>query len=240
MTALSLRPLQHAAADLEELAERDAHRQLVVAGLLDVARHGEDHGAARIRHAHLGEPLGALAQDRGHRGERERVVDRRRLAVQAEVRRERRLEARLAGLALERLEERRLLAADVRAGAGDGMQVEVDAGALDVLAEEPGRIGFRERRLEPRIGLREELAADVVVADGRAHGVAADRHALDHRVRVEAQDVAVVAGARLALVRVADDVLLAGGAARHEAPLHAGREARAAAALAGPRPSPPR
>src|SRR5690606_4718597 len=42
-------------------------------------------------------------------------------------------------------------------------------------------------------------------------------------------DVAVLGGARLGLVRVAQDVLLA-VVLRHEAPLQAGREARAAAA----------
>src|SRR5690606_6881868 len=56
------------------------------------------------------------------------------------------------------------------------------------------------------------------------------RHALDEGMRVVTQDVAVVAGAGLALVGVAHHVFLAGGVARHEAPLHAGRKARAAAA----------
>src|SRR5690606_336639 len=45
-----------------------------------------------------------------------------------------------------------------------------------------------------------------------------------------AQDVAVVARAGLALVRVADEVLLHRRLARHERELHTGREARAAAA----------
>ena len=49
-------------------------------------------------------------------------------------------------------------------------------------------------------------------------------------MRVVAQDVAIVAGAGLALVRVAHEVLLHRRVARHEAPLHAGRESRAAAA----------
>ena len=49
-------------------------------------------------------------------------------------------------------------------------------------------------------------------------------------VRVVAQDVAVLERARLALVGVADDVLVAGELLRHEAPLEPGREARAAAA----------
>src|SRR5690606_27712736 len=74
-----------------------------------------------------------------------------------------------------------------------------------------------------------ELAAQVVVTHGRAGGIAGDRHALDHRMRVVAQDVAVLAGARLGLVGVAEDVLLH-LALGHEAPLQPGREARAAAA----------
>ena len=48
-------------------------------------------------------------------------------------------------------------------------------------------------------------------------------------VRVVAQDVAILAGARLGLIRVAQDVLLA-VVLGHEAPLQAGREARAATA----------
>ncbi|MNV59202.1 hypothetical protein D3C71_1516120 [compost metagenome] len=71
---------------------------------------------------------------------------------------------------------------------------------------------------------------DVVVADRDAHGVSRDGHAFDHDVRVEHQDVAVLAGTGLALVRVAHQVLLAGELARHEAPLQARGETRAAAA----------
>src|SRR5262249_57059701 len=50
------------------------------------------------------------------------------------------------------------------------------------------------------------------------------------RVRVVAQDVAVVAGARLALIRIAHQVLLYRRVARHEAPLGAGGKSRAPAA----------
>ena len=98
------------------------------------------------------------------------------------------------------------------------------------LPSKPGRVRFFERRFEARDRLGHELAADVVVGDGRADRVALEREALDERVRVVAQDVAVVAGAGLALVGVADEVLLHRRRARHEAHLHAGREARAAAA----------
>src|SRR5207249_11476650 len=135
------------------------------------------------------EPGRTLAQNGRHGGEAERVVDGGGRAVQAEIRRERRLEARLAGLALERVEQRRLLAADVGAGADEGVQVEVDAAPQQVLAEQPRRIGLRERRLEARYRLAEKLAANVVVGHRGVGGVAGDRQALDEGVGVVAQDV---------------------------------------------------
>src|SRR5262249_44395398 len=55
-----------------------------------------------------------------------------------------------------------------------------------------------------------------------------DRHALDQRMRVVAEDVAILERAGLALVGVADEVLVACVLLRHEAPLEPGREARAA------------
>src|SRR5882672_2249798 len=224
----------HAAGEREQLPERDAKRHFEIAGPCDVARNGKDQRATGILRAEPREPCRTLAQDRRHRRVALRVVDGGRLAVQTGGRREWRLEAGLAGLALERFEEAHFLAADIRASAYETVQIEVDTRALDALAEESGLVGFLERGFEARDGFAQELAANVVVANARAHRVAADRHALDDRVRVVAQDVAVVAGAGLALVRIADDVLVARSITRHEAPLHAGRKARAApAAQAG-------
>ena len=65
-----------------------------------------------------------------------------------------------------------------------------------------------------------------VVADGGAHRVTGDCHALDDRVRVEPQDVAILEGARLALVRVTGEVFVAGERTGHEAPLQTGGETR--------------
>ena len=52
-----------------------------------------------------------------------------------------------------------------------------------------------------------ELAADIDVAGVRAHREAGDQAAFDQLVRVVAHDVAVLAGARLALVGVDDEVV---------------------------------
>src|SRR5690606_28284022 len=75
----------------------------------------------------------------------------------------------------------------------------------------------------------EDFAVDVVVADADAHGISGDGHALDHDVRIEAQNVAVFESAGFAFVGIAYQVLLAGQVARHEAPFETGRKARTAA-----------
>ena len=77
------------------------------------------------------------------------VVDDRRLAEEADLDRERRLVARLAALALDRLEERRLLAADVGAGAAAELDVEGEAGAEDVRPEEAGAACGVDRVADP-------------------------------------------------------------------------------------------
>jgi hypothetical protein len=112
---LQLAPATHAAGHFEQLRERRAERNFVVARAIDVAGDREELGAAVVRLAQREESFAAVAHDPGHRSEGLGVVDRGRLAVQAEAGRERRLEARLALLALERLEQRGFFAADVGA-----------------------------------------------------------------------------------------------------------------------------
>ena len=201
----------------------------MVARAGDVAGDREDLAAAVVGLAQVHEPLGAVAHDRRHRGVGLGVVDRGRLAVQAEIGRERRLVARLALLAFQRLHQRGFFAADVGAGAQRVVQVDVHARAEDVLAQPAVGVGLGGGLLQVLEGLVVELAAQVVVAHGRTGGIAGDGHALDHRVRVVAQDVTVLGGARLGFVGVAEDVLLH-FALGHEAPLQAGGEAGAATA----------
>ena len=75
------------------------------------------------------------------------VVDGRRAAVEAHIGRERRLQPRHALLALEALEQRRLLAADI--GAGAVVDVDVERVAVDVvLADEPRLVGLVDRALQ--------------------------------------------------------------------------------------------
>ena len=75
-----------------------------------------------------------------------------------------------------------------------------------------------------------ELAADVDVARLGADRVRADRAALDEGVRRPAHDFAILERARLGFVGVAAEVVRLAVARLHERPLHARREAGAAAA----------
>src|SRR5262249_40397780 len=75
-----------------------------------------------------------------------------------------------------------------------------------------------------------EFAAYIDVAGGRVHPDAGEEAAFDQLMRVEAQYVAILAGARLALVRVDDEIARPVAGLRHEGPFETGREAGAAAA----------
>ena len=168
-------------------------------------------------------------EDLRHVEQRLDVVHDGRLAEQPDLDRERRLVPRLAAVALDRLEERRLLAADVRAGADAQLDVEREAGAENVVAEQARGARLGERVLEPRVRER-VLRAHVDEAALAAGRVGRDRHRLDERERVALHQHPVLERPRLRLVGVADEVVRLRGLARDRLPLGAGRERGAAAA----------
>ena len=219
-----------AAADVEDdLAQGGAHRDLDEAGVVHLAREREHLRALRRRRADLAEPLRALVDDDGDVRERLDVVDDRRTPPEALDGRERRTRTRHAAVALDGLQQGGLLAADERAGAEAELDLEVEAAAEDVLAEEPELRRLPDRHLEA-VDRERVFGADVDEALGRADRVAGDDHGLEDAVGVALQRRAVHVGAGVALVRVADHVLLPLGLGLRELPLEARREAGAAAA----------
>src|SRR5438445_375090 len=143
---------------------------------------------------------------------------------------ERRLEPRVALAALQRLEQGRLLPADVRAGADHHAHVEVEARSEDVLPQIPLCVGLVDRLLQPCRRHLAELPAAVDVGEVAVERVAADHQSLDQHVRALLQDRAILEGARLALVGVHHQVVWEAGLLADEVPLHAGGEPGAAAA----------
>ncbi len=220
--ALQLPSVRNAAGDVvHELPHRSAEHELVVARPLDVAGDREDGRARRRLRADLRELGGAELHDDRHRRDRADVVDLRRRVVEPLHGRERRPRARLAATPFQRVEQRRLLAADVRAGAAVDEDV---AGAEDACLPR-----LVDGRLEDLV-LGEVLAADV---DEDAVGfdrVRRDEAAFDQPVRHAAHHLAVLEGARLRLVGVHDEVRRLAALAVDERGLAAHREAGAAAA----------
>ena len=111
------------------------------------------------------------------------------------------------------------------------MQVDlvIIAGAAGILADQAGRIGLLDRGLEV-LRLVIEFTADIDVAGARPHADAGQQAALQQFVRVVTQDVAIFAGARLALIGIDDEVGRPVALLRHERPFEPGRETGAAAA----------
>ncbi len=220
----------HAARVLvDEILQGDAHLLLDGAGVVHMARDAEQLGAGILRPAEAGEPRRAAAHDFGNRRHRFDVVDGGRAAVKAGIGREWRLEARHALAALEAVDQRRFLAADVGAGAAVDVDVEIPARTAGVLAEQPRLAGFFDGGLDA-VAFVVELAAYIDVTGVGAHGEAADQAAFQKLVRLVAQDLAVLAGARLAFVGVDHQIMRASVVhLRHERPFEAGEEAGAAA-----------
>jgi hypothetical protein len=129
----------------------------------------------------------------------------------------------------DRGDERGLLAAHEGAGALDELDVEREAAAQDVVAQDAVLARLLDRLLEAQDRER-VLCADVHDAPGGTGDVARDEHSLEQRVRVRLDLVAVHVGARVALVRVADQVLLGARRLGQELPFVAGQEPRPAAA----------
>ncbi len=152
--------------------------------------------------------------------ERLDVLDQRRAPEVPDLARERRLEPRHRSPALHRLEHRRLLARDVRAGADDELERQP--------VEQPRGAKLVERLLESR-ARRCVLLAEVDVALGRLERPHREHRRLEHEMRPELHHVAVLDRPRLALVGVHDDVARA-RLARDRLPLDPGREAGAAVA----------
>ncbi len=126
-----------AAADLvDDLAQLHADRHFDQTGVLDGAAQGEHLGALALLGAGAGEPLGALEDDGRDVGEGLDVVEHARLVPEALDGRERRTRTRLAAVALDGGHEGRLFAADEGAGAHADLQVEVEAAAHDVVAQQ--------------------------------------------------------------------------------------------------------
>ena len=157
------------------------------------------------------------------------IVEDGGLAEQTLDRREGRTGTGLAAVALYGSHERGLLAAHERARAQPDVEIEIKAGAEDVLAEQSVLLRLREGYLQPlhRDGV---LRPDVDIALMGADGIARDRHSFEDGVRIAFEYAPVHERAGVALVGVAADILDLAGAVSRELPFETRRETAAASA----------
>jgi len=193
------------AVALDQLAKGDGHLLLDGARVVNVAGDAEELGTRIALTAERGEPARAATHDGRRHRDRLDVGDGAGAAEQTDSGRKWGLQARLAGLALERLDQRGLLTADIRAHSTVDVDVEVVAGAAGVLADQTGLVGLVDRALDDGRFVV-ELAANVDVGGVGVHRAADDETALDELVGVLAHDLAVLAGARLTLIGIDDQV----------------------------------
>src|SRR5208283_2740311 len=214
---------------LDQLAQRDAHRFLDIAGRVHMARQTVDLGAGIPRPANPGKPRGTAPQDLRNHGDCLDVVDGARAAIEPDLGWKGRLQPRLALASFETFEKAGLFATDI--GTGPAVQVEVEgiAGAARILADQTAVIGFVDRGLQT-LCLVIELAPDIDVAIVDSHPRRGQQAPLDELVRLVAQDVAVLAGARLAFIGIDAEIGRMVALFRHERPFQPGRKAGAAAA----------
>ena len=212
----------------DELVQGRPDRQLDDRSSLDVAVYPvEAHAAVahRVQRRELAELFAAHPEGRWNDGDRLEIVDGGGAAERPGVGWKGRLHAGLTAAPLDRVEHRCLFAADVRAGA----RVDVDLYRVvfpeGALSEVPPRPRLLNGALEAGLG-EVKLVAHVDVRHVRADAVARDDATLDASVGVTLHQRAILVGAGLALVGVDHQVVrLRAERLRHEAPLHAHREA---------------
>ena len=117
------------------MAQGGTHGNLDKARVANLAAQCEHLGALGFFGAHGTEPVGALEYDLRHVGVGLDVVQNSGAGEQTLDRRERRAGTRLAALTLDGGHQSRFLTADERARAETDLQIEIEAGAENVLAQ---------------------------------------------------------------------------------------------------------
>ncbi len=218
-----------AAVLVDKFPERHPQVGFDHAGVLHLAHHLHNLGAGGVLGAFGLVPFGAFDQDGRHRRQGFHVVDDGGLVPDPHLAGKRRLDPGIAPFALDGLDERGFLAADVRAAAGLHLDVEREPAALDVVAQKILGGGVLNGLVQP-VHTEVIFAPDVDVADAGPHRIAGDGYAFQDPVGIAFHDVAVLDGAGLPFVGVAHDVLGEDGAGPGEGPLEPGGEAGAAPA----------
>ena len=230
LDGLELASVLDATADfVDNLTQGDAHRDFDKTHVVDLACQSEHFGTFGFLGADAAEPGSAFGDDDRNVGKSLDVVDVRGFAHISADSGERGFQRGFAALAFHRVDQSSLFTADESAGTVAELDVEVEASAEDVVAEEAVFASLVDGYFQTLDG-EGIFGADVDQTFAGTDGVAADGHSLDDAVGVALKDGTVHKGTGVTLVGVADDVLLVGFVLGAEFPFETCGEASTAAA----------
>src|SRR5262249_36847176 len=188
-----------------------------------VPRYAVKFGTVALGGADRFEPDGAALDDVGDAAESFDVVDDGRLAKGSLDCRKGGFDARPAALSLEAFDQAGFLAADIGPCSAMGPDIEVEAAAVDILADMAGGAGLLERPLE-HLERADVFKSKVDISRCRPGCKAGDQDSLQELVGILFDEQAVIERRRLALVAVdAHQGFLP--VLRKECPFQAAREA---------------
>ena len=216
---------------VDNLANWRAHGQFPTARIVDFAANPKQFGAAVFADAEGFEPVCTAIDNVWNVAQRLDVVDDGGPTPEPTHLWEGRFSPGVGSLALERVDQRGFLTADVAPSAGMDVHLQVEVRAENALAEVAAGVAFSDC-IAQSLDRHQILPADKNVGNIGTDGVGGEYHALDQLVRVALHQQAVFEGTRLHFIGVADQVLVAGCAGvapRNKAPFHAGWKAGTAA-----------
>src|SRR5215510_13261911 len=191
---------------IDEFSTGDPHRHFIVSWPLDMSADTEHAcpGAFGWR-SDGGEPFGTPVDDVWKVRERFDIVDDGRFVIQAMRGGKRRFDPGQPALAFQRFEQGGLFSTDVGAGATMDPHIYGHAGALNVLADVAGPAGVIDGLLK-NLRSQHELAAYINVGGFRSDGITGQHDPLEHLMRISFHELAILKGARFALVGIAAQV----------------------------------
>ncbi len=220
----------HPPADLfNDRAQRSSHGHFDHSGAGAFSGEGKHLGSRSGRGADGSEPGASVEDQSGHIRDGLDIVDDGRLSEESLFRRIGRTRAGHSPFSLDAADQRRLLAADERAGPFPDHDFQIESAVENILSQQsvlpclfdrPFQTPDRQRILRPDIDIRASSA-------DRIRG---DRQSFDQTVRIALNQRPIHKRSRIALIRVADHVLLIACAVQSILPLGSRGESASAAA----------
>ena len=206
---LQLLAAQHASTEFEHLADRRAKGYEAHARVGDVAADAQEFVARETLSSKGMPPRRPPVKDCRGMGVGLHVVDERRAAEEPDLPGKGWLVAGFAAPVFEAFEERGFLPEDVAAGRNEDLDVEAEVGPQYRRTEGPVFTGLLESGFEG-IALRPVFVPDEDPTSPGVEFMGGERHPFDDEVRKIVQDFAVLEGAGLAFVGIANHVTTVG------------------------------